>query len=194
MKIINKGFIWKNYFKKIEVFYASIFFLIFLSFVKASDVMVSITINPWQITYWAPSYLGLWQINISETEQNKQAQFEDYFWVSDLVWSDSWYSTTVVSDGLLWPDWSSTLTWIYLMAWNWSTPELLAWIPGGVRINSVFSWEYYSIFDTPVTYIYRPETSNYWKINKYWDKPWIKIVIPPYTQPWMYSWIIYFDI
>jgi hypothetical protein len=43
---MNKYFIYKNYFKKIEVFYALMFFVVFLSFVKATDVIVSITINP----------------------------------------------------------------------------------------------------------------------------------------------------
>lgn len=193
MKLVDKKNIKIKYFYWTKMFFILVVFLVVFSFASASDVILSLIINPWQITYWAPSYLGLWQINISEIEQDKQAQFDDYFWVSDLVWSDSGYNTTVVSDGLIWPNWSAVLTWIYLMAWN-SNPELLLWTNWNVEINSVFSWDYYSIFNTPVTYIYRWETLNYWKINKYWDKPWIKIVIPAYTQPWMYSWTIYFDI
>jgi hypothetical protein len=170
------------------------FFVVFLSFVKATDVIVSITINPWQITFWAPVSLSLWSISLSQTSQNKEWQFDDYFRVSDLIWSDSGYNTTVVSDGLVWPSWSSPLTWIYLMAWSIWGPELLLGTTWNVQINSALSSDYYSIFNVPVTYIYRPQSINYWKVNKYWDKPWIRIVIPPYTQPWMYSWTIYFDI
>jgi hypothetical protein len=165
-----------------------------LSFVKATDVIVSITIDPWQITYWAPASLSLWSIALSQTSQNKQWQFDDYFRVSDLAWSDSGYSTTIVSDWLIWPNWSIPLTWIYMMAGNAWGPELLLWLTWDIRVNPAMSDSYYSIFSTPVTYIYRPEASNNWKVNKYWDKPWIRIVVPPYTQPWMYSWTIYFDI
>jgi len=193
MKTINKDFIYKKYIKKIEVFYFFIFFLIILSFVRAEDVILSITINPWEITYWAPMYLNLWQISLSQTQQNIQWQFDDYFWVNDLQWSDSWYNTTIVSDGFMWPNWN-ILTWIYLMAWNNWSPELLLWLTWNVMINQAFSESYYSIFSSPVTYIYRPQWENYWKVNKYGDKPWIKVIIPPYTSPWMYSWTIYIDI
>ncbi|MFZ2151054.1 MAG: hypothetical protein WAZ12_02055 [Candidatus Absconditicoccaceae bacterium] len=193
MKLVDKKNIKIKYFYGTKMFFILVVFLVVFSFASASDVILSLIINPGQITYGAPSYLGLGQINISEIEQDKQAQFDDYFWVSDLVGSDSGYNTTVVSDGLIGPNGSAVLTGIYLMAGN-SNPELLLGTNGNVEINSVFSGDYYSIFNTPVTYIYRGETLNYGKINKYGDKPWIKIVIPAYTQPGMYSGTIYFDI
>jgi len=187
-------FIYKNCFLKIEIFIISIFLLYFVSFSNAAtDVQLSLVINPWQIDYWSPMYLNLWQINLSQVEQNIQWQFGDYFWVSDLAWSDNGYNTHISCDGLVWPNWI-VLTWVYLMAWNNGNPELLNWNAWSVKINSSFSGNYFSMFNGPVTYIYRDPWTNHWIINKYWDKAWIRVVVPPYTQPWTYSWTIYFDI
>lgn len=178
-----------------RLFFVCLFFLILTnySFAEINNVPVSISILAWQINYWSPMYLNLWQINLSQVEQNIQWQFSDYFWVSDLAGSDNWYNTNIWCDGLVWPNWI-VLTWIFLMAWNNGSPELLNWNIWNVKINSSFSGIYYSMFNWPVTYIYRDPWVNHWIINKYWDKPWIRVVVPPYTQPWTYSGTIYFDI
>lgn len=190
---MNIGFICGKYLKN-TLYFCIIVFFSFFCFVGASTpVIVSLSIIPWQITYWSPTYLNLWQIDISPVQQETQWQFGDYFWVKDLGSSDTGYTTTIVSDWLIWPNWA-TLTWIYLMAGNNWGPELLLWVDWNVKINPVFSGSYYSIFSSPVTYIYRQQWANYWKINKYGDKPWIKVVTPGYMQPWTYSWTIYFDI
>lgn len=192
--IINKKLEYKTLFFTIKFCCIIILFICFFSFVGAAstDVPISLTINPWQITVWSPTYMDLWQINLSTNQQNIQWQFSDYFWAQDLEASINGYSTTIVSDGLVWLNWI-TLTWIYIMAWNNWSPELLVWNTWNVQINSVFSGDYYSIFNTPVTYIYRSLWAVY-SINKYGDRPFIRVVIPGYVQPWKYSWVIYFDI
>jgi len=172
------------------------FILLYVFFVVDSfsdNTLVQVSIVPWQITLGFPAYLNLWTINLSQSPTEVEWQFGDYFWVSDLGGSDNGYRTTIVSDGLIWNNWV-TLTGIYLIAWNNWAPELLLWVDWDVRINTAFLGSGQSIFSNPVTYIYRPQWINYWRINKYGDKPSIRIVLPPYSQPWQYSWTIYFDI
>ncbi len=195
MKNIVMWFIFK---RKIfsRLFFVCWIFLILTNycFSEINNIPVSVSILAWQIDYWSPKYLNLWQINLSPLEQNIQWQFGDYFWVSDLVWSDNWYSTNIwCDDGLIWPNWT-ILTWVYLMAWNNGLPELLNWNPWNVQINQFFSGSFSSIFNWPVTYIYRNSWQNNWVVNKYGDRAWIRVVVPPYTQPWTYSWTIYLDI
>jgi hypothetical protein len=168
-----------------------IFFFV-KSFSTNTNTLVTVAITPWQITYGSPVYLNLWQINLSQTQQEIEWQFSEHFWISDLEASDNGYTTTIVSDGLVWANWI-ILTWIYLAAWNNGIPDLLAGLVWDVRINQLFSGNYFSI-NNPITYIYRPQWLNYWRISKYGDRPWIKIIVPPYAQPWTYSWTIYFDI
>lgn len=181
-----------SYFKTTFIALCFVFLFFLWSFVfSQSQTILTMSINPWQLSYDSPAYLNLWQINLSESQQNIQWQFDDYFWVSDLMWLDDWYSTNIQCDWLYGAN-GVVLSWIYLKAWN-INPTLILWNPWNVFISPHFS-DYYPINNWPVIYIYREAGANYWTINKYWDMPWIRVTIPPYTQPWTYSWIIFFDI
>lgn len=168
----------------------TIFFVLFFVFCLSQETKIKLEVTPWQITWWVESsWLNLGTVEIWETQKELTWQFDWYFWVSDLEASDLGWSTTVKCD---WLNWSNgwILTWIYMMVDDLS-PELLLWVPWNVLIDQNFL-NYYSI-NTSVTYIYRPAWANFGRINKYWDKPHIKVIIPPYSAPWSYSWIIYFD-
>lgn len=193
MKIYKNIKMYNKYIYGIRFFGILFVFLFSLSFVKSSDIIVSIDILPWEITRWASSNLSLGQISLDDQNKELSWQFEDDFWINDLKWHDNGYNTMIVSDWLIWPNWN-ILTGIYLMAGNGNRPVLDRGVLWDVRINDVFSGNYHSIYWDPVVYIYRPVWPNNWKINKYKDRPWIKIVVPPYTSPWTYSGTIYFDV
>lgn len=181
-------FIEKNLLNIIKIGWVLVFFLLFIE-VRAADVPVSLTVDQWEITHGvASAWLDLGLISVGDTIE-LSAQFAGPFWVSDLKSSDSWYRTTVRCSGLRWPNWS-VITGIYLKNWN-STPTLLDGMAGNVKINPNLS-DFFPI-NTSVNYIYREQGLNYWTINKYWDNPWIKIVVPAYMQPWSYSWEVIFD-
>lgn len=167
------------------------FFVVFTFFqVKSSNFPLSLYVTPWEITYGiSDTWLNFWSVTVSWAFQEIERQFEDYFWVQDLKAADSGYYTTVVSAGLVWP--LMTITWIYMKADN-INPELLLGVAWNVFINTGLL-NYKSISGS-VTYIYRDNALNFWKINKYGDKPWIKIVVPPFVSPWNYSWTIFFSL
>lgn len=168
-----------------------IFVGFFYYFFCYANVSVNFSVDPWQITWWVSSGLSLWTIEAGQTQQVLTWQFAGYFWVQDLKWSDTGWTTTVNCDWLYWPQWS-IITWIYLKAWN-SSPNLLLWTIWNVLINQNLINDYEPI-EVSISYIHRPQWQNNWKINKYGDIPYIKVIIPPYTPPGNYSWTIYFDL
>lgn len=179
-----------NYLNKFLLLFCFVLFLNYSCFSATSDVPVTLQIMPWVIRYGiSDTWLNFWSISVSWVVQEIERQFEDYFRVQDLKAADSGYYTTVVSAGLAWP--LMTITWIYMKAWN-IYPELLLGVVWNVVIGTNLL-NYQSIYNN-VTYIRRDNAPNYWKINKYWDKPWIKIVVPPYVSPWNYSWTIFFSL
>lgn len=193
MKLFKPQSLYKKNGNIIKYFVIFVFFVFLGFFVKAQETIISISILPGEVSRWAASSLSLWEIELAQIQQEVTGRFQDYFWVSDLKWHDNGYNTMIVSDGLIGPN-ENILTGIYLMAGNGGRPELEIWIDWEVMINQLFSGDYHSIYWDPITYIYRTVWANNWKINKYRDRPWIKIVVPPYTSPGTYSGTIYFDV
>ena len=142
------------------------------------------------IRHGTPDNVNLWVLSTSTSDQELSGQFSDYFWVEDLEWYVTGYYTTIQCDGVYGPS-GNILTWVYLKAGN-TSPTLLLWNSGDVLISSGLQ-NYASIF-SPMTYIYKPtDTGNAWIVNRYGDKPRLKIVIPAYTPPGTYSGTIVFS-
>ncbi len=142
------------------------------------------------IRHGTPDNINLWTLITSTGNQEISGQFNDYFWIEDLEWYVTGHYTTIQCDGVHGPGWY-TLTWVYLKAGN-MMPTLISWNPSNVLISSVFS-NYYSIY-SPATYLYKTTwPGNAGNANRYWDKPLLKIDIPAYTPPGIYSGTIVFS-
>lgn len=143
------------------------------------------------IRHGTPENLYLWNIVSSLSDQYISGHFTDYFRVEDIEWYITGHYTTIQCDGVYGPN-GFILTGVDLMAGN-SSPELIMWATGpNVSINSVLS-SYTSILE-PITYIYKNTASNNAGIvNRYGDKPWLRILIPPTAPSGIYSGTIVFS-
>lgn len=164
----------------------------FFSYVSASTVNWLLTLNivGLGIRHGTPNNINLWIPLTSSSDQEISGQFDGAFRVEDLLWLMTGHYTTIQCDGVRWLL-GNILTWVYLKAGN-SDPTLLLWLSGNVRIGTSLL-DYTSII-SPVTYIYKPtDSANLWLANKYWDIPWLKILIPGDTPAGTYSGTIVFS-
>ncbi|EKD25362.1 MAG: hypothetical protein ACD_80C00079G0005 [uncultured bacterium (gcode 4)] len=168
-----------------------LFFLLFVNhtlLVNAWDV--SLQIKWMGIRHGTPDNVNLWLLTASGNDQEINGQFSGYFWVEDIEGYITGHYTTIQCEGVYGPLWNK-LTWVYLKAGN-INPERILWLTGNVLIAPSFA-DYTSIL-SPMTYIYKPTAlGNAWIVNKYWDKPWLKIVVPGGTPPGTYSGTIVFS-
>lgn len=179
----------KSFNKKIILFFVLLIWLSF--FVLWADLQLNLEIKWIWIRHWTPTNLNLWTIQYSNQEQEITWKFIDYFWLEDRMGLSTWHYTTIQCNWLYWPTWS-TITWIYMKAWN-INPLRILWNTWNVLIYNNLTG-YQSIYN-PLVYIYKAtDNVNAWKANKYWDNPYIKIIIPPYTSPWTYNWTIVFSL
>ncbi len=153
---------------------------------------ITFEIKGYGLRHGTPENFPIGTIINSPNDQIVSGQFTDYFWVEDILGEITGHYTTIQCDGIYGPN-STILTGIELKAWS-STPTLLLWTTWAyVAINPSLS-TYHSIIE-PITYIYKStHPSNAWIVNKYGDRPWIKILIPGNTPPGMYSGTIVFSL
>jgi len=153
------------------------------------DTIITISIIPGWLTIWAPiTWIDFGNIKVSPASQELSWQFSDFFWISDLDGIDSWYYTTLQSDGLIY--WNNMINASIKV--DSIQPDLMEWITWNVYMNSDLL-SYYPI-DISVTYIYRNLWFNNGIINKYGNKPWVKLTVPSFTPPWDYTGVINFDL
>ena len=152
---------------------------------------VSLQINGVGLRHGTPNNVNLWTPNTSPNDQEIVWQFDDNFWVEDLEWYITGHYTTIQCDGV-YGSAGNKLTGVYLKVGN-SNPTLLMWGTGNVHIATELN-DYVSILN-PITYIYKPTAiDNEWAINRYWDRPRLKIIIPGWTPPGNYSGTIVFNL
>jgi len=127
----------------------------------------------------------------SPTDQVVSGQFTEHFRIEDIEGYMTGHYTTIQCDGIYGPS-NTRLTGIELKAGN-TDPELIMGLTGpNVKINSNLI-TYQNIIE-PITYLYKETNSNHMGIvNKYGDKPWIKLLIPTSTPPGTYSGTIVFS-
>lgn len=177
------------FYKKIFLFVVIFLYSFFL--VLWESVQLNLEIKWLWIRHWTPNNINLWTIQYSTDIQEVTWRFNSWFWVEDRMWLSTWHYTTIQCDWLYASTWN-VITWVYLKAW-YAHPYLIMWITWLVNVSNNLL-DYKSILD-PLVYIYKPNhPSNLWLANKYWDMPYVKIVIPPYTTPWTYNWTIIFSL
>lgn len=160
-------------------------------YAQAATWTLSLQIIWFGIRHGTPNNQQLWNISSSPSDQDLNTQFTEPFRVEDIEWYATGHYTTIQCNGVYGPA-NHRLTWVELKAGN-NTPELLMWLTGNyVKINTLLT-DYTNIIE-PVTYIYKEtDLSNIWKVNKYGDKPRLKILIPSATPPGVYSGTIVFS-
>lgn len=181
-----------------SVFYWTIWLTIFIfssffyiAFASIDQWTLSFSVIWIWIRHGTPNNINLWTPISSLSNQEISGQFTDNFWVEDLQWYVTGHYTTIQCDGV-YGSAGNKLTWVYLKAGN-TAPVLIQWLTGNVFISTALT--NYTNIITPVTYIYKPTNlTNIWIVNKYWDKPWLKIMIPGWTPPGTYSGTIVFSL
>jgi len=159
--------------------------------ISAPTGVLSLDIVWMWVRHWTPNNLNLWTVLYSNQEQEITWQFGSGFWVEDLIGMLTWHYTTIQCDWLHGPSWTS-ITWIYIKAWN-INPTLVLWSTWWVYIPNNLNI-FQSIYK-PLVYIYKSiGISQVWVINRYQDIPIIKVVVPAYTTAGTYNGIIAFTL
>lgn len=158
---------------------------------NAADADITLQVVGLGIRHWTPDNLAIWTVMMSPNDQEIDQQFTTGFRVEDLEWLITGHYTTIQCEGVYGPN-MTILTWIELKAGS-ATPSLLMGTTGNnVYINPDLS-QYINITD-PITYFYKETNpNNKGLLNKYGDKPWIKILIPSSAPAGVYSGTIVFS-
>lgn len=164
---------------------------IYTTFAAIEQGSISFEITGLWLRHGTPENFSFGTIASSLSDQYISGQFTEPFRIEDLQWYITGHYTTIQCDGVYNQN-GYRLTWVELKAGN-NTPELLAWmIWSNVKISSIL-YNYTNIIE-PVTYIYKETNiNNLWTVNKYWDKPRLKILIPPTAPEGIYSGQIVFS-
>lgn len=163
----------------------------FLYYTYAAQGVITFEITWVGLRHGTPENFPISTVTSSPSDQEISGQFTQSFRVEDIEGYATGHYTTIQCAGIRGP-YDTVLTWVELMAGN-PVPELLMWTTGpNVSINP--SLTTYTNIIEPITYIYKDTNlNNIWIVNKYGDKPWIKILIPAGTPPGTYSGTIVFS-
>ena len=115
----------------------------------------------------------------------RRKTFNNYFWVEDLRWVNTWYYTTIQCDGLYWPN-DFVITGVQLL---WNSLDLIQWIGNQTDMfSNLSSWTDITI---PQLYFYKKDNMPWnYNGNKYWSKPSIKVSVPNNAPAGTYRWKI----
>lgn len=175
----------------IWVIISLIFWCMYFTYAQVYEWDITLRITWLGIRHGTPENLSLWTITSSPGDQYISGHFTQPFWVEDIEGYMTGHYTTIQCAGVYGPN-NTILTWVELMAGD-TEPELLMGMTGtNVFINPMLHT--YTSITEPVTYIYKTtDTNNIWIVNKYGDKPWLKILIPPTSPAGIYSGTIVFS-
>ena len=171
-------------YKNFCLFISILCFCFFVVHVNAQN-NVSLNIDGQWLIIWTPSNLDLWTVSSGDI---KEINFLDPFWIEDLRWINTWHYTTIQCDGLYGPN-ALTSTVITGVELSGAVVEKI-----GGRDNDTLVYSALSSFTditTPQLYLYRND--SFWNngaINRYWNKPTIKITVPSWTPAGTYKWKI----
>lgn len=160
----------------------SFFSFLFIGVVISQNAQLSLDIQ-WQwLIIWTPSNLDLGTISAGSTIESN---FLDYFWIEDLRWTNTGHYTTIQCDGLYGPD-GATSTVITGVELSGAVIEKIWGKDNQTLIYSNLSSR--TDITSPQLYLYRNDSvSNNGAINKYWNKPSIKITVPTWTPAGTYK-------
>jgi hypothetical protein len=156
--------------------------LVFVWVVLGTESQVSITLSARWLFVWTPANLNLWSVSPGGTVE---VNFDDYFWVEDLRWTSTGHYTTIQCDGLYWSN-NYIITGVQL---SWINVEMIAGISNSTLIYSNLNSR--TDITQPQLYLYRNNSSsNNWVINRYGNKPSIRVFVPEYAPVGTYKWKI----
>lgn len=157
-------------------------FVFFPVIVNANNSLVSVEVLSAWLIIWTPENLNIWSVS---PWNDKEVNFTDYFWIEDLRWTNTGHYTTIQCDWLYGPS-DAIITWVQL---SWATVDMIAGKPNNTLIYSNLSSR--TDVTEPKLYLYRNNNvSNNWAINRYWNKPAIKITVPSWVPAGSYKWKI----
>ncbi|HKL43963.1 MAG TPA: hypothetical protein VJ892_01650, partial [Candidatus Absconditabacterales bacterium] len=131
---------------------------------------ISVTIKGQGIIIGTPANLNLGSVNPGDTVE---INFDDYFWVEDLRGTNTGHYTTIQCDGLYGPS-NFVITGLQLSG---ATVEMIDGRTNNTLIYSNLS-DRTDITD-PTLYLYRNnDLSNNGAINRYGNKPAIRVFVP----------------
>ena len=136
----------------------------------------------WSLTWFA--FINA--LSIVNYEQILEEEVPDYFWVNDPNWYNSGFHTTVSISDFTWSNWTISALNVFMFA---SGVDLLSGMMNP-RVTISSGLNSYLAIDGPVTYLQREDGYNSGVTWKYGNKPWLKIVVPPYQAPWSYKAVI----
>ncbi len=160
-------------------------FLFWCWFVFSNTQKISVVLN-WQwLIIWTPANLDLGTVSSGDI---KEINFLEPFWIEDLRWTNTGHYTTIQCDGLYGPN-TLTSTVITGVQLSGAVVEKIWWKDNDTLVYSALSS--FTDITTPQLYLYRNDSvSNNGAINRYGNKPTIKITVPSWTPAGTYKWKI----
>jgi hypothetical protein len=161
--------------------FLSLFALVWISLAQIQKE-VHVEISWLGLVIWTPSNISLGSVSAWTTVEKT---FNNYFWVEDLRWVNTWYYTTIQCDGLYWPN-DFVITGVQLL---WNSLDLIQWIGNQTDMfSNLSSWTDITI---PQLYFYKKDNMPWnYNGNKYWSKPSIKVSVPNNAPAGTYKWKI----
>lgn len=158
---------------------------------------VNLVITGGTLTIGATWSFNFDAISVSTNEIVQEKQFtwvlvDAPFWVQDYKWLNSGYYTTVSISDLTGQNTAAIIpaTNVKIKVDAFET-VLITWTANSAVVLNTGSFLLsYQNFDSPITFINRPEWSNAGKLGKYGVRPYLEITIPSYQAADTYEGII----
>lgn len=183
--LVRRLFYFTEKVMKYLIFILSVISVFFAITFSADDALLKVELSGNWLIIWTP-----WNLNLGTVIpwNTIEVNFSDYFWIEDLRWTSTGHYTTIQCDGLFGPNGSTgtVITWVQM---SWALVELVAWVANNTLVYSnLTSW---TDITEPQLYFYRNEnTTNPGWVNRYGNKPAIKISVPSDISSWNYKWKI----
>jgi len=162
---------------------------------QTTDVNLVITWGT--LTIWATGSFNFDAITLPTVQTVQEKQFtwdldDAPFWVQDYKWLNSGYYTTVSISDLTWQNTASVIlaTNIKIKVDAVEAVLVTGTANSDVVLNTGSYLLSYQNFDSPITFINRPEWANAGKIGKYGARPYLQITVPAYQAADTYQGII----
>jgi len=161
---------------------------------ETTDVNLVVSGAVWWLTIGQSWALNMWSVSVSSTGQTLESQFTwtSFFWLDDLIGSNSGYYTTISLTNLSGQNTSAFIPNTNVEIKVDSASAILeTWSANSsVVVGSGAEFTSYRVFDTIFTFINRPVGANNGLLGKYKTFPWLRVTIPAYQAIDSYKGII----
>lgn len=166
----------------------------------STETDVTVTIEGGDICIWSPEAFDFGTHVLSDSSQIVTWQFasgSERWYVDDQKGADTGYYTTVQVSDMVDPLTSNSIAASNVsMQSNWTSAISDAWehVLAGFTNTRVYTnpslLSSFVAINAPVEFINRDADSNSWIVGKYYDLPYLELVIPAYTPVGTYEGII----